>query len=139
MGLSDPRGGRTAAVSAGGGPRQKLDVYRRTGHTTGCPTLLQVHGGAWVIGDKKEQGRPLMLHLAKQGWVCFDPSYRLATQATWPAHLYDVKQALAWGKEHGEEDGADPGFVVVTGGSAGGHLAALVALTPNEPAWQPGF
>jgi acetyl esterase/lipase len=139
MAFSDPLVERTVDVRYGEGPRQKLDVYRRTDHPTGCPTLLQVHGGAWVIGDKKEQGRPLMLHLAKKGWVCFAPNYRLAPKGTWPDHLYDVKQALVWVKEHAEEYGADPGFVVVTGGSAGGHLASLLALTPNDPAWQPGF
>jgi acetyl esterase/lipase len=51
----------------------------------------------------------------------------------------DVKRALAWVREHGEEYGADPGFLVLTGGSAGGHLSALCALTQNDPRWQPGF
>jgi acetyl esterase/lipase len=106
---------------------------------TGAPTLVQVHGGAWVIGDKREQGRPLMNHLAARGWVCFAPNYRLSPRATWPDHLVDVKRAIAWVREHGAEYGADPGFLVLTGGSAGGHLTALAALTQNEPAWQPGF
>lgn len=119
--------------------RHRLDVYRHRDHPTGCPTLLQVHGGGWVIGDKREQGRPLMLHLASRGWVCFAPNYRLSPRATFPDHLVDVKRALAWVREHGAEYGADPGFVVVTGGSAGGHLAALLALTANEPELQPGF
>ena len=120
-------------------PRHRLDVYRRKDAPTGCPTLLQVHGGAWVIGDKREQGRPLMLQLAARGWVCFAPNYRLSPRATFPDHLIDVKRALAWVREHGQEYGADPGFVVLTGGSAGGHLVALAALTPNDPAYQPGF
>ncbi|MCU1590099.1 MAG: carboxylesterase family protein [Frankiales bacterium] len=119
--------------------RHRLDVYRHHDHPTGCPTLLQVHGGGWVIGDKKEQGRPLMLHLASRGWVCFAPNYRLSPRATWPDHLVDVKRALAWVREHGSEYGADPGFVVLTGGSAGGHLVALAALTANDPRYQPGF
>ncbi|MDX6265406.1 MAG: hypothetical protein QOD70_146, partial [Frankiales bacterium] len=54
-------------------------------------------------------------------------------------HLVDVKRALAWVREHGEDYGADPGFLVLTGGSAGGHLTALCALTQNDPMWQPGF
>ena len=119
--------------------RNRLDVYHRKDKPTGCPTLLQVHGGGWVIGDKKEQGRPLMLHLAARGWVCFAPNYRLSPKATWPDHLVDVKRALAWVREHGAEYGADPGFVVVTGGSAGGHLAAMCALTQDDPEFQPGF
>jgi acetyl esterase/lipase len=119
--------------------RHRLDVYRHKDRPTGCPTLLQVHGGGWVIGDKREQGRPLMLHLASRGWVCFAPNYRLSPRATWPDHLVDVKRALAWVREHGSEYGADPGFVVLTGGSAGGHLVALAALTANDPRYQPGF
>jgi acetyl esterase/lipase len=80
-----------------------------------------------------------MLHFASRGWVCFAPNYRLSPRATWPAHIVDVKRALAWIREHGAEYGADPGFVVVTGGSAGGHLAALLATTPGERSFQPGF
>jgi acetyl esterase/lipase len=114
-------------------------VFHRLDKPTGCPTLLQVHGGGWVIGDKKEQGRPLMLHLAKKGWVCFAPNYRLSPKATFPDHLIDVKRAIAWVREHGHEYGADPGFLVLTGGSAGGHLTALAALTQNDPEYQPGF
>jgi acetyl esterase/lipase len=67
------------------------------------------------------------------------PNYRRSPPATFPDHLVDVKQALAWVRRHGPEYGADPRFVAVTGGSAGGHLAALVALTPNDPRYQPGF
>jgi acetyl esterase/lipase len=119
--------------------RNVLDVFHRLDRPTGCPTLLQVHGGGWVIGDKKEQGRPLMLHLAKKGWVCFAPNYRLSPKATFPDHLVDVKRAIAWVREHGHEYGADPGFLVLTGGSAGGHLTALAALTQNDPEYQPGF
>jgi acetyl esterase/lipase len=119
--------------------RHRLDVYRHRDQPTGCPALLQVHGGGWVIGDKREQGRPLMLHLASRGWVCFAPNYRLSPRATWPDHLVDVKRALAWVRENGSEYGADPGFIVLTGGSAGGHLVALAALTANDPRYQPGF
>ncbi|MGB8650505.1 MAG: alpha/beta hydrolase [Mycobacteriales bacterium] len=120
-------------------PRHRLDVYCRKDRPTGAPTLVQVHGGGWVIGDKREQGRPLMLHLASRGWVCFAPNYRLSPRATFPDHLVDVKRAIAWVREHGHEYGADPGFLVLTGGSAGGHLAALAALTANDPTYQPGF
>jgi acetyl esterase/lipase len=77
--------------------------------------------------------------MAAQGWVCVSVDYRLSPHATFPEHLVDCKQALRWIRENGPEFGADPEFVVVTGGSAGGHLCSLVALTANDPEYQPGF
>jgi acetyl esterase/lipase len=103
------------------------------------PAVLQIHGGAWVLGSRRDQGLPLLYHLASHGWVGFNVDYRLSPAATFPDHLIDIKRALAWIREHAEEYGVDPGFVVVTGGSAGGHLTALMALTQNDPAYQPGF
>jgi acetyl esterase/lipase len=117
----------------------KLDVYRHRSRPSNCPTLLQIHGGAWVLGSKNEQGLPLMHHLAARGWVCVSADYRLSPHATFPEHLIDLKQAVRWIRENGPDYGADPEFLVVTGGSAGGHLAALVALTANDPRFQPGF
>jgi acetyl esterase/lipase len=137
--FSHPDVERTADVPYGSGPRQVLDVYRNSDHRSGCPVLIQVHGGAWVVGDKKGQGGPLMSHLAQRGWVCVSPNYRLSPKGTFPDHLIDVKAAIAWVREHGEEFGADPGVIILTGGSAGAHLVTLAALTPNDPAYQPGF
>jgi acetyl esterase/lipase len=116
-----------------------LDVYRRRDRPAGCPTLLQIHGGGWMVGSKNEQGIPLMLHLAARGWVCVSVDYRLAPVATFPEPLVDVKRAIAWIRERGREYGANPDFLVVTGGSAGGHLCSLAALTANDPEYQPGF
>jgi len=121
------------------GRRNQLDVYRPAGGAARCPVLLQIHGGAWVLGQKQQQGLPLMYRMASRGWVCVAPNYRLSPRATFPDHLIDVKRALAWVRRHGAEYGADPDFVVVTGGSAGGHLCSLLALTANEPGLQPGF
>jgi acetyl esterase/lipase len=117
----------------------ELDIYRHRSMPDRCPVLFQIHGGAWVIGDKKEQALPLMNQMAARGWLCVSANYRLSPHATFPDHLIDVKKALAWIRENGARYGADPDFVVVTGGSAGGHLAALVALTANDAYYQPGF
>ena len=117
----------------------KLDVYRGPGDTTNRPALLYIHGGGWTVGDKREQGLPLLHHLARNGWVCFSANYRLSPGATFPDHLIDVKAALVWIREHGAAYGADTSFVAVAGGSAGGHLAALVGLTENDVDYQPGF
>ena len=130
---------RDVRYAEGAGRRHHLDVYRPSAGVSGAPVLLQVHGGAWIIGNKRQQALPLMHHLAAHGWVCVAPNYRLSPKATFPDHLVDVKLALRWVREHVAEYGGDPGFVVITGGSAGGHLAALAAFTANEPEYQPGF
>lgn len=117
----------------------KLDIYRPRSMPVGCPVLLQIHGGGWMIGDKREQGLPLMNRLAANGWVCVNANYRLSPHATFPEHVIDCKSALAWIRRHVAKYGGDPDFVVVTGGSAGGHLAAMIALTANDPEYQPGF
>ena len=101
--------------------------------------LLQVHGGGWTIGKKDQQGIALMKHLAAKGWVCVAINYRLAPRDPFPAHIIDVKQAIAWIKEHISSYGGDPSYVAITGGSAGGHLVALAALTAGDTTWQPGF
>jgi acetyl esterase/lipase len=116
-----------------------LDIYRHRSRPTGCPTLLYVHGGGWVFGNKNQQGLPTLHRLAARGWVCVTIDYRLSPSATFPEHLLDVKQAIRWIREHGPEYGADPRFLLLVGGSAGAHLASLAALTPNDPEYQPGF
>ncbi|CAN5636813.1 alpha/beta hydrolase [soil metagenome] len=117
----------------------RLDVYQPREPGVRRPAVVQVHGGAWVLGDKREQGIPLLNHLAANGWVGFNVNYRLSPGATFPDHLVDVKAAVAWVRDHAEEYGIDRDFICVTGGSAGGHLAALVALTAGDRRYQPGF
>ena len=122
------------------GVRNQLDVYRPRGvNLAHAPVLLQIHGGAWVMGEKDHQGLPLMNALARRGFVCVAINYRLSPKATFPDHLVDCKRAVAWIRDHIAGYGGDPRWVAVTGGSAGGHLASLLALTPDEPSFQPGF
>ncbi len=121
------------------GVNLRLDIYRHRDRPKNCPLLIQIHGGGWVIGSKNEQGLPLTYHMASRGWVCANVDYRLSPHATFPDHLVDLKAALVWLREHASQYGLDPTFVVVTGGSAGAHLAALMALTANDPEYQPGF
>jgi acetyl esterase/lipase len=117
-----------------------LDVYEpRAPWLRPRPAIVQVHGGGWIVGTRSEQGIPLLNHLAAHGWVGFNIDYRLSPSATFPDHVVDVKRAIAWVREHAEEYGADPNFVCITGGSAGGHLCALAALTAGDPEYQPGF
>ncbi len=120
--------------------RLLLDVFMpKDGSSEPRPAVIQVHGGGWIVGSRLEQGIPLLNHLAASGWVGFNVDYRLSPGATFPEHIVDVKRAIAWVREHAHEYGADPDFICITGGSAGGHLTALAALTANDPALQPGF
>ncbi len=122
------------------GRRLRLDVHLPLRTDGGLrPAVIQVHGGGWVVGDKREQGRPLLAHLSAHGFVGFNVNYRLSPSATFPDHLVDIKRAIAWVREHAAENGVDPSFVAVTGGSAGGHLVAMAALTAGQARFQPGF
>ena len=126
------------------GPHRRVnfaDIWRRRDlpRDGKAPVLLQVPGGAWSIGMRRPQAYPLLSQMAERGWVCVSIDYRVSPVHTWPDHIVDVKRALAWIKEHIAEYGGDPDFVAITGGSAGGHLCALAALTPDDPQYQPGF
>jgi acetyl esterase/lipase len=131
---------RVANISYGdAGKRNLLDVYRHRSHPSGGPALVYLHGGAFRSGRKSREARPLIYRLASQGWVCVSANYRLGPAVRFPDHLVDAKKVIAWVREHGQAYGADPAVVFVAGSSAGGHLAAMAALTPNDPAFQPGF
>jgi acetyl esterase/lipase len=121
------------------GRKNLLDLYRHRSHPSRAPTLVYVHGGGFFSGRKSFEARPLIHRLASHGWVCISANYRLRPAASFPDHLIDLKRVIAWVREHGEEYGADPESVFVAGSSAGGHMAAMAALTPNDPAFQPGF
>ncbi|KZY40152.1 hypothetical protein A3732_20485, partial [Oleiphilus sp. HI0050] len=123
------------------GMNLKLDIRRARTTANFAPVLFQIHGGAWThgYGSKKEQGIPLMVEMAKRGWICVAIDYRLSPKATMPEHIIDCKRALAWVKEHIKEYGGNPDFIVTTGGSAGGHLCSLLSLSANDESLQPGF
>jgi acetyl esterase/lipase len=131
---------RVANLSYGdAGRRNLLDIYRNPSRPAGGPVLIHLHGGGYRQGRKNTQSLPLLYRLASQGWVCVSANYRLRPSAQHPDHLVDLKKVIAWVRDHGPEFGADPAMLFVSGSSAGGHMAALAALTQNDPAFQPGF
>jgi acetyl esterase/lipase len=133
---------KKSTISYGPHGRANLaDIWRRSDIPLDgkAPVLLQVPGGAWAIGMRRPQAYPLLSHLAERGWICVSIAYRVSPRHTWPDHIVDVKRALAWVKENIADYGGDPDFITISGGSAGGHLTALAALTPNDPQFQPGF
>ncbi len=133
---------QTSDISYGpGGSEHLLDIWRRHDLAPGrrAPVLLQVPGGAWAVGGKRVQAYTLMSRMVELGWLCVSINYSKSPRCTFPTHLIDVKRAIAWVRENIADYGGDPDFMAITGGSAGGHLASLAALTPNDPTFQPGF
>lgn len=133
---------QTSDIAYGpGGRDNQLDIWRHpelpAGHP--APVLVQVPGGAWTINDKRGQAYPLMSRMAELGWICVPINYSKSPRKAWPAHIVDVKRAIAWVRENIADYGGDPGFIAITGGSAGAHLASLAALTGNDPRFQRDF
>ncbi len=124
-------------VAYGPHRRQRLDVWRMSTTPLHAPVVLYLHGGSWTMGDKREQGRPMLHEFVRRGWIAVVPNYRLAPSFPWPAQIEDATSALGWVKKHIAGLGGDPDRVVIAGGSAGGHLAALVALSADDPTWRP--
>ena len=132
----------TSDISYGPGGRDNLlDIWRRHDLAPGrrAPVLLQVPGGAWAVNRKRGQAYTLMSRMVELGWICVSINYSKSPRSTFPAHHIDVKRAIAWVRENIADYGGDPDFIAITGGSAGGHLASMAALTPNDPTFQPGF
>ena len=124
-----------------GGRDHLLDIWRspELSPLDRAPVLLQVPGGAWAISEKRGQAVPLLSRMAQLGWICVRINYSRIPGSPWPAHIIDVKRAIAWVRENIAEYGGDPDFIAITGGSAGAHVGALAALTAGDPALQPGF
>ena len=126
-----------SSVRYGDSPTQLLDVWRpKELPNHPAPVLLFVPGGAWVHGGRILQGYALLSHLAEMGWVCLSIDYRVAPNHRWPQHMSDVKAAIAWARANVDKFGGDRDFIAISGTSAGGHLAALAGLTPNDPELQ---
>lgn len=112
-----------------------LDAYEPA-ETGPRPTVLFVHGGAFREGDK-DQLEAYAREFADRGYVAAACQYRLADEATFPAALVDVKAAIEWLRTEGEGYGVDSRRIAAVGWSAGANLAALAAVTADEPGFEP--
>jgi acetyl esterase/lipase len=116
--------------------QQTLDVYARTGAAVGSaprPVVMCFHGGGWRTGTPAGY-RDLGLHLAR-AWdvVVVSASYRLVDRAQFPAQPQDAANAVRWIRAHAAAWNIDSQRLAVCGSSAGGYLAAMVALTHDHP------
>jgi acetyl esterase/lipase len=134
-----PRGvtGVPGLVYAGQAGRRPLmlDLYLPPGPAaTPRPLVVYIHGGLWTVGSRRTSGAfadwPLALAaLAARGYVVASIDYRPAGEATFPAQIHDVKQALRWLRSKAGAYGIDRSRVLVWGADAGGQLAALAAAS----------
>jgi acetyl esterase/lipase len=107
----------------------KLDVYSRTGAATPQPTLIWIHGGGWTGGNKEGAILSLLPYM-EMGWNVVNVEYRLARVSLAPAAVEDCLCALRWVIRNAKEYGFDTGKLVISGGSAGAHLALTTAMIP---------
>ena len=109
----------------------KLDVYKLKTLKTATPALVFIHGGSWSKGNKSDY-LPYLIDYANKGYVTVTISYRLSGIAPFPAAVQDVKCAVQWIRAHSKEYMINPDKIAVIGGSAGGHLAMMLAYSDNS-------
>ncbi|MBI3680949.1 MAG: alpha/beta hydrolase [Acidobacteria bacterium] len=114
-------------------PETVLDVFLPEQAAPGRrPGVLVIHGGGWVGGSKEGQWDQFVRRYLEKGFVVANVEYRLAKAATAPAAVVDVLKAAEWFQRNARKYGVDPKRIVVTGGSAGGHLSLMVGMTPKS-------
>ena len=119
---------------------EKLDLYYPSQRTTSTlsPAVLIIHGGGWVAGDKAGQREYVTgCALAKAGYLCASVEYMKEAGKRWPTNLSDCKNAVRWLRTNARRLQVDPDHIGVIGGSAGGHLALMVAYTSRVSELQP--
>lgn len=109
------------------GPPLALDLYLPDRVESALPVVLCITGGGWYLCDRSL----IDPFLADEGFAVASPTYRTSEEALAPANVYDCRAALRWLRAHASEFGLDPKRVGIWGQSAGGHLGALLALTPG--------
>jgi len=119
-----------------------VDIYQPPREQGPRPLILYVHGGGWVGGNTRHGGATAdfpaaLAMLAAEGFVVVSLEYRLAAEATFPAQAQDVRAALRFLKANAAHYGIDPARTGIWGGSAGGHLAALAALSCGDASLDP--
>jgi acetyl esterase/lipase len=109
----------------------KLDLYLPRDRSTPLPTLIIFHGGGWVAGLKEQNVFELLPYLSL-GWAVINVEYRLVSNTPAPAAVEDCRCALRWVENNAKRFNFDVSKIVLTGGSAGGHLALITGMLPDQ-------
>ena len=110
-------------------PAQKLDIYLPDDGNGPFPVILSIHGGAFKAGDKADGQVSPMLEGLKRGYAVVSVNYRLSPEAKFPAHIFDIKAAVRWIRANAGLYKFNPEKIVAWGGSAGGHLSAMLGTS----------
>jgi acetyl esterase/lipase len=110
----------------GGSLMQILDEYYPEGSTGLLPTIVYIHGGGWMYGDK-ELNKPFCFYLASQGFAVVTMNYRLMPDTDLKGQVEDIFHSLHWLDKNGAQHHCDTKRVFLAGDSAGGHLCGLAA------------
>lgn len=121
---------RTAGITYGDHPRQRLDVYRPKRADAPAPVVVFFYGGNWRDGDRADY-RFVAEAMTSRGFVTVIPDYRLVPEVTFPAFVEDAARAVRWAHDHAADHGGDADRLFVMGHSAGAHLASMVAVAPD--------
>ena len=115
-----------------------LDVYTPNGTKEKLPTIVSIHGGAYVYGDK-EIYRRYGMDMAKRGFAFVNFNYRLAPKWKFPAPLYDTNAVMLWVRKNALRYHLDPERIILVGDSAGAQLASQYAAIATNPAYAAEF
>ena len=119
-------------VPYGPGKSQAIDVYLPDEGDGPFPLVVHIHGGGFAFGDKRDSHMDAYLTGIQQGFAVASVEYRLSGEAIFPAAVLDCREAIRFLKEHAAEYKIDPDRIAPIGGSAGGNLAAMLAMNvPN--------
>jgi acetyl esterase/lipase len=108
---------------------QQMDIYLPEKNQGHFPVIVAIHGGAWMICDKRDAQQYPMLEGLKRGYAIVSINYRLSHEAKFPAQIYDCKAAIRYIRAHAKEYSLDPDRIAAWGGSAGGHLSSLLGTS----------
>lgn len=116
-------------VYAGRSSDEKLDIYYPAQGDGPFPVLVEVHGGAWYFGQKRSvEFEPFLLGLSR-GFACVSLGYTLSPKGHYPLPVLEIKSAIRFLRANAEKYHLDPARILLWGGSAGAHLAALAAAS----------
>ena len=113
----------------------KLDMFVPEGDRAMLlPTVISIHGGCWDSGSRVDQWR-LCAQFAKEGWIAVAVDYRLSDEEPFPAAVTDLRHAIRFLRTHAMDFGINRHCIMAHGHSAGGHLAAMLGVLPDEVVW----